>query len=357
MNRPLRVAIAVLGALLLAVLVLGALGLRPDSSKSKGLMAAASTATVTPSPTRAASESLPVASSAQALVTHSLTTTTTANLPKVVSPSGPATTRTAVISNVLASPAITATAAVSATQHSSKLIAPKLYTYRVVNVFPHDPAAFTQGLVYQDGVFYEGTGQRGASSLRRVDPQSGNVEQIHNLETPYFGEGITILDDKIYQLTWQEQTGFIYDKTSFAESGQFNYSTEGWGITNDGERLIVSDGTSVLYFWDPATLQTIGGIYVSLFGLPVNNLNELEMVDGEIFANVWKTDLILRIDPGSGQVNGVIDLSELLSYAPPSTTPTDVLNGIAYDAATGRLFVTGKYWPALFEIELIEVTS
>ncbi|MBK8049010.1 MAG: glutaminyl-peptide cyclotransferase [Anaerolineales bacterium] len=237
------------------------------------------------------------------------------------------------------------------------MVAPRLYTYRVVNVLPHDPTAFTQGLVYEENDFYEGTGQRGASTLRRVDPATGNIEQAHALEAPYFGEGITIFGDKLYQLTWQEQTGFIYDKSTFAPLGNFSYTTEGWGITSDDTRLIVSDGTSILYFWDPETLQTTGGIYVTLLGLPVDNLNELEMVDGEIFANVWKTDLVLRIDPVSGQVTGVVDLSGLLAYGPPVTGPVDVLNGIAYDSNTGRLWVTGKYWPAIFEIELVEVNQ
>ena len=177
------------------------------------------------------------------------------------------------------------------------------------------------------------------------------------MSNEFFGEGITALDDKIYQLTWQEHTGFIYDKASFDELSRFSYPTEGWGMTNDGERLIVSDGTSMLHFWDPDTLERTGGVIVTVFGFAVSSLNELEYIDGEVFANVWQTNTILRIDPSDGQVTGVIDLSGLLEYAPPSTTPTDVLNGIAYDAATGRLFVTGKYWPAVFEIELVEVTS
>jgi len=241
--------------------------------------------------------------------------------------------------------------------HGTRLVAPELYTYRVVSVFPHDPTAFTEGLFYEDGLFYEGTGNKGASTLRRIDAATGVVQQSHQLADEFFGEGIVAFGDKIYQLTWQEHTGFVYDKATFSELARFQYPSEGWGMTHDGQRLIVSDGTATLQFWDPTTLQQTGTVVATLFGFPVSRLNELEYIGGEVFANVWQTNLIMRINPSDGQVTGVIDLTGLLDYAPPATTPVDVLNGIAYDAATGRIFVTGKYWPALFEIELVEVTN
>ena len=267
---------------------------------------------------------------------------------------------------VAASPAAVATLPPDA--HPTTLVAPQLYTYRVLAVYPHDPTAFTQGLIVRDGEFVEGTGLQGESTLRRVAIETGEVLQRHALDAQYFGEGITELNGKIYQLTWQNATGFVYDAETLAPEGQFTYSTEGWGITHDGERLIVSDGTTLVQFWDPETLQTLGGVTVSLFGLPMANINELEYIDGSIYANIWKTNLLMRIDPADGTVTGVIDLSGLLESAPadpaeagePQAAPTvqpDVLNGIAYDEATGRLYVTGKRWPAVFAIELLEVPS
>lgn len=228
------------------------------------------------------------------------------------------------------------------------------YTYRVINAYPHDPNAFTQGLVYEDGIFYEGTGLRGQSSLRRVDVASGEVQQIISLDQQYFGEGIVTWENRIIQLTWQENTGFVYDKTSFERVQEFSYPTEGWGITHDGQKLIMSDGTATLYFWDPETLAEIGRVDVFDEKGPVVHLNELEYVAGEVWANIWQTNLIARIDPATGQVVGWIDLTGLLDTA-VVTQPVDVLNGIAYDAATDRLFVTGKLWPQLYEIELIPV--
>lgn len=227
------------------------------------------------------------------------------------------------------------------------------YTYEVVNVFPHDPEAFTQGLLFDEGQLYESTGLKGYSSIRRVDLQTGQVLANRPLTATYFGEGIAIVDEQLYQLTWQERTGFIYNKTTFEEQQQFSYPTEGWGITFDGERLIMSDGTPRLYFWDPDTLTELGTIDVhDETGQPIPMLNELEYVKGEIFANIWQTDRIARIEPATGAVIGWIDLSGLL----PSTerTPTtDVLNGIAYLSEGDRLFVTGKRWPKLFEIRLL----
>jgi glutamine cyclotransferase len=239
--------------------------------------------------------------------------------------------------------------------HPTQLVAPALYTYRVRNIYPHDPAAFTQGLIVRNGQFLEGTGLEGQSRLRRVEIETGNVLQDHAIGDEHHGEGITELNGKIYQLTWRSGVGFIYDAASLQETGQFAYAGEGWGITHDGTQLIVSDGSATLQFWDPATLQPTGGVYVSLFGLPLSQLNELEYIDGSIFANVWQTNLVVRIDPSTGQVTGVVDLAGLLDFAPPAEGQPDVLNGIAYEAETGRLFVTGKLWPAVFEIELLEV--
>jgi glutamine cyclotransferase len=259
-------------------------------------------------------------------------------------------------------PTVAPTPAAAADQ-ASPLPAPptpatlRRYTYRVVNVLPHDPNAFTQGLVYADGIFYEGTGRNGQSWLRKVEPTTGAVLQQHDLEEQYFGEGIALFGDKIYQLTWQSNTGFVYDKESFAELSRFAYPTEGWGLTDNGSELIMSDGTATLYFWEPETLQETRRLDVTYQGEPLVRLNELEYFDDAIWANVWQSDAIVRIDPATGVVDGLVDLRGLLNYGPALTAPVDVLNGIAYDEATGRLFVTGKLWPAVFEIEVIEVTQ
>jgi glutamine cyclotransferase len=227
-----------------------------------------------------------------------------------------------------------------------------IYSYDTVNTYPHDRDAFTQGLVFEDGVLYEGTGLSGHSTLRRVELETGAILQIRELPDQFFGEGITIYGNKIIQLTWQSNVGFVYDKNSFELLEQFNYSTEGWGITHDGERLIMSDGTSILHFLDPQTFEEVGQLEVFDNDGPVTRLNELEYVQGEIYANVWQTDRIARIAPGTGRVAGWVHLEGLLT-AEDRTEPVDVLNGIAYDADTNRLFVTGKLWPKLFEIELI----
>ncbi|MDM8527964.1 glutaminyl-peptide cyclotransferase [Anaerolineales bacterium HSG24] len=230
--------------------------------------------------------------------------------------------------------------------------APPVYTYTIVNTYPHDPQAFTQGLVYLDGIFYEGTGLRGRSSLRKVVPETGEVLQQINLPDQYFGEGIVVWQDKIVQLTWQSGTGFVYDKESFELRQSFTYPTEGWGITHDGERLIMSDGSANLYFWHPETLAELGRVEVHDQHGPVVRLNELEYINGEVYANIWQTNRIARIDPESGYVVGWIELSGLLTLPEGYSQPLDVLNGIAYDPMTDRLFVTGKLWPSLFEIKL-----
>jgi glutamine cyclotransferase len=226
------------------------------------------------------------------------------------------------------------------------------YTYQIINEYPHDPTAFTQGLVYEDGWLYEGTGLRGDSSLRRVELASGNVVQVLDLPSELFGEGVTIFNDRIIQLTWQSNIGFIYDKDTFGLLEEFQYPTEGWGITHDGARLIMSDGTSTLHYLDPATMEEVEAVDVYDGNDPVLRLNELEVIDGDLYANVWQTDLIAKIDPQTGQVTGWVDLTGLLTLD-NADQRVDVLNGIAYDAEGDRLFVTGKWWPKLYEIEIV----
>jgi glutaminyl-peptide cyclotransferase len=226
------------------------------------------------------------------------------------------------------------------------------YTYDVVHVYPHDATAFTQGLFYLDGFLYEGTGLEGRSSIRKVRLETGEVLQKHDVPEEYFGEGIVNWKNRLLEITWRTQKGFVYDLATFAVVGQFEYPGEGWGLTGDGRRIIMSDGTAELRFWNPDTLRETGRVTVTAGGRPVANLNELEWVKGEVYANVWETDRIARIDPASGKVVGWIDLTGLLAPSDRIQGQTDVLNGIAYDAARDRLFVTGKDWPKLFEIRL-----
>ncbi len=230
--------------------------------------------------------------------------------------------------------------------------APTSWRFEVVNSFPHDRQAFTQGLVFEDGVLFEGTGLQGHSKLRKVELQTGNVLQEHELPDEFFGEGITIYEDRIIQLTFRSKVGFVYDKNSFDLLRKFHYPTEGWGITHNGEHLIMSDGTPMLYFLDPETFEQVNRTMVFDRDKPVWGLNELEYVEGQVYANVWPTERIVRIDPQTCKVVGWINMEGLLSLADP-TGNEDVLNGIAYDATNGRLFVTGKFWSKLFEIELI----
>ncbi len=224
-----------------------------------------------------------------------------------------------------------------------------IYGYTVVRSYPHDPNAFTQGLEYVDGVLYEGTGLNGRSSVRRVNLETGNVLKQHNIGAEYFGEGITIFGSSLFELTWQSGLAFVYDRNTLAPKKSFRYSGEGWGLTHDGTNLIMSDGSEFLRFLDPATFAERRRLRVTGVGQPVKNLNELEYVKGEIFANVWMTDYIARIDPATGRVNAYIDLRGLM---PANDSSRDVLNGIAYDETADRLFVTGKLWPRLFEIKL-----
>lgn len=224
--------------------------------------------------------------------------------------------------------------------------------YRVVADFPHDPTAFSQGLVILDGQLYEGTGKKGESTLRKVDLKTGRVELFVPLDRSYFGEGITILNDRIYQLTWENHLGFVYDLKTLKQLKTFRYSGEGWGLTNDGKHLIMSDGTAMLRFLDPQTFEVVKRVRVRNSQGQVDKLNELEYVKGEILANIWYEDRIARISPDSGEVLGWIDLSNL--YPSRQRPKEDVLNGIAFDEASGRLFVTGKNWPKLYEIELLK---
>ncbi|PKN04384.1 MAG: glutamine cyclotransferase [Deltaproteobacteria bacterium HGW-Deltaproteobacteria-9] len=225
-----------------------------------------------------------------------------------------------------------------------------VYAYRIVNAYPHDPDAFTQGLIFHDGRLYEGTGLHGASSLRKVELETGKVLKRRDLPEKYFGEGVAFCGNRLIQLTYQSKIGFIYD-LDLRQIGSFNYATEGWGLTCDGNRLILSDGTARLRWLDAKTFEVVKQITVTDQGRPVCNLNELEYVKGEIFANIWKTDYIARISPETGHVTGWINLGGLSQQFEP-TTPIDCLNGIAYDAKGDRLFVTGKFWPKVFEIRL-----
>lgn len=225
------------------------------------------------------------------------------------------------------------------------------YSYEVVASWPHDRGAFTQGLVFRNGALLESTGLNGRSSLREVEVKTGRVLKQMSMPAQFFGEGLTVLGGRAYQLTWRNGKGFIYDADTFRLEKEFAYEGEGWGLTTDGRELILSDGTNRIRFIDPATFQVIRSISVTEAGKPVAHLNELEWIHGEIFANVWQTNRIVRIDPASGEVRGAVDFTGLLS-AQERRPDTDVFNGIAYDAANDRLFVTGKNWPKVFEVRL-----
>lgn len=227
-----------------------------------------------------------------------------------------------------------------------------VYGFEVVASYPHDTAAFTEGLIYIDGVIYESTGLEGQSWIRKVDLVTGQVQQQYVVPAEYFGEGIVNWQDKLFSLTWKNQKGFIHDLATFAPKGEFSYPGEGWALTQDGKRIIMSDGTSQLRFLDPATMQETGRLDVKMSGRPVDQLNELEFIKGEIWANVFQTDRIVRIDPASGNVTGVVYLGGLLRPGDRGSSKPDVLNGIAYDASGDRIFVTGKLWPRLYEIRL-----
>jgi glutaminyl-peptide cyclotransferase len=228
-----------------------------------------------------------------------------------------------------------------------------VYSYAVVKTFPHDPDAFTEGLFYLDGFLYESTGIEGKSSVRKIRLADGKVVRQRALASKYFGEGIIAWKGRLMELTWKAGVGFTYDLSTFKPRSQFHYAGEGWALTQDGAHIIMSDGTSRLRFLDPITLAETGPrLNVTLNGRPLANLNELEWVRGEIFANVWQTNLIVRINSRTGKVTGVIDLSTLANTEAAKGKPVDLPNGVAYDSVHDRLFVTGKLWPDLFEIKL-----
>lgn len=222
--------------------------------------------------------------------------------------------------------------------------------HEVVASYPHDSNAWTQGLFYENGTLYESTGLYEKSTLRRVDLKTGRVLQKHSLGDEYFAEGMTVLQGKLYQLTWLSKKGFIYDPESFEQIGTFEYPGEGWGLTHDNSHLIMSDGSAKIYFMDPETMETVRSITVRLRGKKVNYLNELEFIDGFIFANVWYQNIIAKIDPETGEIVGFLDLSTLWPERPKNQDA--VLNGIAYNADKGVYYVTGKFWAKLFEIKL-----
>lgn len=249
------------------------------------------------------------------------------------------------------SPTPTQTPSPTPTPTKTPQISALIYTYTIVNMFQHDKYAFTQGLVVESNdVLLEGTGNYGVSSLRRVGLRNGTVLQEYKLSNEYFGEGIALVGDKIIQLTWQNYTGFVYDKTTFELLGKFNLTTEGWGLTYNGTHLILSDGTSKLYFLDPNTFQIVGSVNVHDGNMSIAKLNELEYINstGEVYANIWEDQKIAIINPQTGQVKAYIDLTGLYQ----TSNPNAVLNGIAYNQNTGQLYVTGKYWPSLYEIQI-----
>jgi glutaminyl-peptide cyclotransferase len=223
--------------------------------------------------------------------------------------------------------------------------------FEVVKDYPHDPSAFLQGLLWHEGCLYESTGLYGQSTLRRVDLPTGRVLKSISLPSELFGEGLAMVGDRLIQLTWQSKLGFVYDRESFALQRRFTYDTEGWGLTYDGKMLILSDGSSNLFYFDPVTFSPARKLAVTMNGRPIDNLNELEFIGGMIWSNVWQTNLILCIDPGTGRANSYLDLSGILPDK-MRTGREDVLNGIAYDARQKRIFVSGKLWPRIFEIRV-----
>jgi len=228
-------------------------------------------------------------------------------------------------------------------------------TYQVIHTYPHDSQAFTQGLFYLDGHLYESAGEYGRSSLRMEELETGSILQLHDLPSKYFAEGLTDWGNTLVQLTWKEREVFVYDRVSFHLLRTLPYPGDGWGLTQDGTHLILSDGTATLHFLDPQTLHEARQIKVTDHGKPVTQLNELEFIHGQIYANIWHTDRIARISPATGKVLGWIDLSGLLPASDKSGAEA-VLNGIAYDQVHDRLFVTGKLWPKLYEIKVIPAT-
>lgn len=225
-------------------------------------------------------------------------------------------------------------------------------SYEILATLPHDPTCYTQGLVIDEGIFYESCGLYGQSSLRLVDPATGTVQAETELDASFFAEGLALLEGKLYQLTWRENTGFVYDASTFEQLRAFNYQTEGWGLTTDGSALILSDGTNTLYWLDPGTMQIVRQVNVSYRGQSVEYLNELEFINGLIFANIYLTDTIVAVNPDDGNVVSLIDLTGLRP-AQNQAVQGEVLNGIAYDSINDKLYLTGKNWPSLYEVRLV----
>ncbi|MFC3561900.1 glutaminyl-peptide cyclotransferase [Pedobacter jamesrossensis] len=236
--------------------------------------------------------------------------------------------------------------------------APDLYTYKVISKLPHDTSAYVEGLEYHDGFFYEGTGEKGNSDLRKVNLQTGKVLQRAKLDTALFGEGITIIGNKIFQLTWMDKKAFVYDKNTFKQVAELQYNREGWGLAFDGQKILASDGSNTIYFLDKDNYQQIGSIEVYDDKAEIRQLNELEFIDGKIYANVYQTNTIVIINPENGAVEGKIDLTGIFPvadyYKTDDARGNNVLNGIAYDKARKRLFVAGKKWPYIFEIQILK---
>ena len=241
---------------------------------------------------------------------------------------------------------------------SPLITSPQAFTYQVIATYPHDPEAWVEGLVYSDGVLFESTGELGRSSVRQVELATGKIVRKHTLDSVFYGEGLAQVGNRLVQLTWKNNLGFVYDATTFEQISTFQYDHEGWGLAYNGKDLAVSDGTATLRFFDPEKLTEVRRVQVTDGDKPIVMLNELEWMNGEVLANIWQTDLIARIDPQTGLVTGWINLAGLLSdkertEAQQAGRVIDVLNGIAYDAKRDRLFVTGKLWPKLFEIKLV----
>lgn len=230
--------------------------------------------------------------------------------------------------------------------------APKSVSYAIAKTYPHDTSSFTQGLIFYKGDLYEGTGEYGRSHLQKVGLANGKIQQQVSLDPKYFGEGITILRDTVYQLTWQEKVVFVYTLKDFKKVKEFKIDTQGWGITTNGQELIVSDGSSNLYYYNPSTFQLLRTQSITEAGSLSYNLNELEYIDGYIYANQWQAPYILKIDPGSGAIVGKIDLTDVWNRVKAKDPLVDVPNGIAYDSASQKIYITGKKWPELYEIEL-----
>lgn len=228
------------------------------------------------------------------------------------------------------------------------------FTFKIINIYPHDRTAFTQGLVYEDGLLYESTGLYGRSKIKVIDLENSRLVKSADMNERYFGEGLTVNGEQLVQLTYRERMGFVYDKQTLEVTGEFKYPTEGWGITYDGSHLIMSNGSSHLFYLDPVSYRRVRSLKVEENDVPVANINELEYIDGLIFANIWRTNVIVQIEPETGQVVGKIDFSELVKRYEDDRN-VDVLNGIAYDKKNRRLFVTGKLWPEIFEVELVPV--